>query len=142
MDRHPRTLRGRGIVRGEARGPAIVSNSPISFLGDVDIRTGMVIGKMNDLNGRKISGSVLVVPATGGSAGAWRFLYQLKQHNTHPAAIIVDDLPDPSVVQGAILSGIPIVSNIEAALRKCVRDGDTLSVNGTDGEVTMFPTSA
>ena len=34
-------------------------------------------------------GRVLIVPATRGSAGAWRFLHQLKQHGTHPLAIML-----------------------------------------------------
>ena len=94
-------FQGRGIVKGRQRGAVLVSRTPISFLGDLDIRTGQVTGTASDLTGRSIAGRVLVVPATRGSAGAWRFIYQLKQHNTHPLAIITDELPDPSVVQGA-----------------------------------------
>ena len=53
---------GRGIVKGQASGPAMVSASALSFLGDVDIRSGQVVGRANDLLGRTVTGAVLVLP--------------------------------------------------------------------------------
>lgn len=131
---------GRGIVKGLARGAALVSRTPFSFLGDVDIRTGKVIGELSDLHGRNIAGRVLIVPSTRGSAGAWRFIYQLKQHDTHPLAIITEELPDPSVVQGAILSGIPIVAGLADALCDMVGDNTSLEVDGGGGSVEIIDT--
>lgn len=128
---------GRGIVNGTITGPALVSRTPFSFLGDVDIRTGDVIGELSDLKGRNIAGQILIVPATRGSAGAWRFLHQLKQHGTHPLAIITGELPDPSVVQGAILSGIPIVSGLAERIGNRVTDGTPLTVDGDGGVVLV-----
>jgi predicted aconitase with swiveling domain len=81
---------------------------------------------------------VLIVPATRGSAGAWRFLYQLKQHDTHPVAIVTTDLPDPSVVQGAILSEIPIVSGLAHELLEAIEIGSTLRVDGDTGQVSLL----
>lgn len=128
---------GRGIVKGIATGPALISRTPFSFLGDVDIRTGNVIGELSDLRGCTIAGCVLVVPATRGSAGAWRFLHQLKQHNTHPVVIITADLPDPSVVQGAILSEVPIVSGAANAVRDAITGDIILTVNGDTGRISI-----
>lgn len=133
----PERFDGRGIVKGQARGTALVSRTPFSFLGDVDIRTGKVIGELSDLFGRNIAGRILIVPSTRGSAGAWRFLFQLKQHDTHPLAIITDELPDPSVVQGAILSGIPIVAGLATTLHEAVGDNTILEVDGTFGSVEI-----
>ena len=135
MSAHPQVLRGRGIVHGRAEGPAIVSDRSISFLGDVDIRSGTVTGRMSDLRGRSIAGRVLLVSATRRSAGAWRFLHQLKLHDSHPLAIVLNDLPDPSVVQGAILAAIPIVGGLATGFRGWARDGDRLFVDGSTGEV-------
>ena len=97
---------GQPNVHGIATGPALISKKAISFLGDLNITTGEVTGELSDLIGKKISKTILVVPSTRGSAGAWRFIYQLKQFENHPAAIITTELPDPSVVQGAILAKI------------------------------------
>src|SRR5699024_6952747 len=79
-----RCWRGRGVVKGTATGPALLSATPISFLGDIEIVTGRVVGRSSDLVGACIAGTVLLVPASRGSAGAWRFVYQLRKHRTHP----------------------------------------------------------
>jgi uncharacterized protein len=121
----------RGIVKGLAAGPALVSREPISFLGDLDITTGTVVGQLPSVKGRSLAGKVLVLPATIGSAGAWRFLYQLFKHGTHPVAIICAELPDPSVVQGAILADIPVV----CAPIDGFSDGELLEVDGTSGVI-------
>ena len=128
---------GRGLVKGNATGPAILSQTPFSFLGDADIRTGKVVGEMSDLRGRSIAGAVLIVPSTRGSAGAWRFLFQLWKHETHPVAIVTDDLPDPSVVQGAILANIPIVAGLAQRLHNDIDDGVVLTVDGSSGRVVV-----
>ena len=85
----------RGVVRGVADGAALVSQTALSFLGDLDIRSGRVVGRSSDLCGECVAGRVLVMLASRGSAGAWRFLYQLKMHDTHPAALILREMPDP-----------------------------------------------
>ncbi len=130
-------FRGRGLVKGKVSGAALLSATPVSFLGDLDIRTGRVTGALSDLCGRSIAGRVLVVPSTRGSAGAWRFIHQLKQHGTHPLAILTDELPDPSVVQGAILSGIPVIAGVASALMDAVGDNSLLAVDGAAGMVEI-----
>jgi len=125
-----RTIRGRGIVKGRARGAALVAKEPISFLGDVDIRTGEIVGALPSVSGRSLAGKVLVFPASIGSAGAWRFLYQLYRHGTHPVALVCRDLPDPSVVQGAILAGIPVVCETDDDVLARIADGDQVEVDG------------
>lgn len=130
-----KTWHGRGIVKGRATGPAMVSATALSFLGDVDIRSGQVVGQANDLLGRSVTGNVLLLPATRGSAGAWRFLYQLKVHGTHPVAIVIKELPDASVVQGAFLAEVPIIVIPKGDFWENTSDQDLLTVDGTTGTV-------
>lgn len=126
---------GRGVVKGVAEGPALISHTALSFLGDIDIRSGRVVGRSSDLYGQAISGCVLLLPDTRGSAGAWRFVYQLKVHGTHPAALVLRDMPDPSVVQGAFLARLPILAAPEAAFWDAVMAGDMLRVDAASGQV-------
>lgn len=135
-------IRGRGVVKGTARGAALLSGTPISFLGDLDIRTGRVTGTLSDLCGRSVAGRILVVPSTRGSAGAWRFIHQLRQHGTHPLALLTDELPDPSVVQGAILSGIPVVAGVASAVGRAAGDNSLLAVDGDAGTVDILDDGA
>jgi predicted aconitase with swiveling domain len=131
------TIAARGIVDGTAKGPALVGAEPISFLGDVDIRTGRVVGDLPSLRNTSVKGTVLIFPYTRGSAGAWRFLYQLYKHANAPVAIVTQAVPDPSVVQGAILSGIPIACEPEEDLSKLVQNGAAVSVEVRDGKATI-----
>ena len=41
-----RVIRARGLVAGQAQGPALVSPDPISFLGDVAITSGEIVALM------------------------------------------------------------------------------------------------
>ena len=128
---------GQPMVHGFAIGPALISKKSISFLGDLNIITGEVTGELSDLYGKKISKTILVVPSTRGSAGAWRFIYKLKQFDNHPAAIITNELPDPSVVQGAILAKIPIISKLADIVGNIISNNVILSVDGKRGKVSI-----
>ncbi len=132
-----RTIRGRGIVRGVAAGPALVSQEPISVLGDLDITTGTIIGRLPSVAGKSVKGSVLVFPLTMGSAGAWRFLFQLFKHGTHPVALVTREPPDPSVVQGAILANIPIVCEPDDDVL-ALASGTRLEVDGGAGTIRLL----
>jgi uncharacterized protein len=129
----------RGIVTGTANGPALVSAEAVSFLGDIDIRTGRVVGDLPSVRNASVRGTVLIMPYTRGSAGAWRFLYQLFKHGNHPVAIVSNALPDPSVVQGAILAGIPIVCEPAPGFGEAIANGRQveLEVEGTRGVIRI-----
>ena len=53
------TLKGRPIVPGRVKGVALVSNKPISFLGDVDADAGKIIKENHDLYGKSIKNVVI-----------------------------------------------------------------------------------
>ncbi len=133
----PRVIRARGLVEGTASGPALVAQEPVSFLGDVAITTGEIVGELPSVKGRKLGGTVLVFPGSMGSAGAWRFLYQLFKHDTHPVALVARVLPDPSVVQGAILAGIPVVCEADEDVLRTIENGDVVTVDGKAGTITV-----
>ncbi|HEX2113769.1 MAG TPA: DUF126 domain-containing protein [Alphaproteobacteria bacterium] len=130
-------IAARGIVDGTAKGPALVGAEPISFLGDVDIRTGRVVGDLPSLRNTSVKGTVLIFPYTRGSAGAWRFLYQLYKHANAPVAIVTQTVPDPSVVQGAILARIPIACEPQADLAALVQNGAPVLVEVKNGKAVI-----
>ena len=130
-------IRARGIVDGNASGPALIGDEAISFLGDVDIGSGQIVGDLPSLKNASVRGTVLIFPYTRGSAGAWRFLYQLFKHGNHPVALITDSVPDPSVVQGAILAGIPILCEPERRLKDLIANGAPVSVE-VSGEAALI----
>jgi predicted aconitase with swiveling domain len=96
-----------------------------------------VVGALPSVKDRSLAGKVLVFPSSMGSAGAWRFLYQLYRHGTHPVALVCRELPDPSVVQGAILAHIPVVCAPEEDVLATLDEGDHLAVDGA-GSIEVY----
>ena len=121
------------LVAGDFAGRALVSAHPLSFFGDIDVRSGRVVTHVSDLLGRSVAGWVLCLPFTHGSAGAWRVLQQLRTHGTAPLALVVRDLPDPSVVQGAILAELPTVRLLDPDDFAHLADGVHLGVDKATG---------
>ncbi len=127
-------LKGRTVSRGKATGPALVSKDPISFLGGVDPKTGTVIEKGHALYGKNVKGQVLVFPNGKGSTVGSYVIYQLKKNRAAPTAII-NVRSEPIVAVGAIISDIPMVDNLDADPLAAIKDGDTVTVDGTAGTV-------
>jgi predicted aconitase with swiveling domain len=99
------------VASGCASGPALVTLEAISFLGNVDARTGMVVDPAHELFGQCIAGKVLIFPGGKGSTVGSYVIYQLKKKGLAPAAMI-NIRSEPIVAVGAIISGIPLVDRV------------------------------
>jgi predicted aconitase with swiveling domain len=104
-------IRCHKVARGCASGPALSTREPISFLGNVDPGTGMVVDPGHELRGRIIAGKVLIFPGGRGSTVGSYVLYQLKKRGVAPIAMM-NLRSEPIVAVGAIISGIPLVDRI------------------------------
>jgi predicted aconitase with swiveling domain len=121
-------MQGRAIKAGRGEGIALVSSAAVGFLGGVDPDTGLVIEKGHPLEGRSISGRVLVFPTGKGSTVGSYTLYRLARNSLGPAAIVNAE-SEAIVAVGAIISDIPMVDHIDLAQ---IHDGDHVVVeNGT-----------
>lgn len=127
-------LRGRPIVPGKARGLAVVSSRPISFLGSVDPKTGIIIERNHDLYGVEIKDKILCFPQGRGSTVGSYVLYAMARNRVAPKAII-NSLADPVVVVGAVIANIPMVDGID--INK-IKTGDMVEVDGGSGLVIIY----
>lgn len=133
----PIKIKGRTISRGCAEGEVLISRDPISFLGSVDPKTGVVVEEKHSLAGKSIKGKVLVFPHGKGSTVGSYVMYQLKKNEAAPAAIINLET-EPIVAVGAIISEIPLVDMLEKNPYEFLRDGDNVLVNGSEGYVELL----
>jgi hypothetical protein len=124
-------LTGRVVRAGEAEGVALVSSEPIGFLGGVDPDTGRVIEPGHPLEGKCVTGRVLVFPTGKGSTVGSYTLYRMARNGVGPAAIVNAEA-DPVVAVGAIISEIPMVDQIDLAR---IATGDRIHVK--DGTLTI-----
>ncbi len=124
------------VSRGRAEGEALVTSIPISFLGSIDPKTGIVIEKGHELAGKNIKGKVLVFPGGKGSTVGSYVIYQMKKNNTAPAAMI-NIRAEPIVAVGAIISDIPLVDKLEKDPVKVIKSGDKVLVDAITGSVEI-----
>ena len=104
-------LQGRKIYQGTAQGETLVTSMGISFFGGVDPDTGVIVETGHELEGKSISGKVLVFPTGKGSTVGSYTLYRLKRNGLAPAAIVNAHCETITAV-GAIIAEIPCVDQI------------------------------
>jgi uncharacterized protein len=79
LDSYMVVIRCRRIVRGLARGEALISDKPINFLTMIDARNGLINDLNHVLHGKSLKDKILVFPhSVGSSVGAY-VLYSLKK---------------------------------------------------------------
>ena len=124
-------LRGRSIFGGKARGRALVSQEAVSFFGGVNPDTGVIEEEGHPLQGRSVSGKVLVFPRGKGSTVGSYTLYRMKKAGTAPIAILNREC-ETIVAVGVIIAEIPCVDRIEIDK---IPDEAVLFVDGDAGKV-------
>lgn len=128
-------IKGRIISRGKGKGKVLMSKDALSFLGGIDPKTGIVIEKGHPLEGKNISGTVLVFPRGKGSTVGSYVMLQLKKNGKAPAAIINAEA-EPIIVVGAIISKIPMLDKLEKDPFTILKDGQEVELDGDRGEIT------
>ncbi len=128
-------IRCHKVASGCASGEALVTREPISFLGNVNPETGVVMDPGHELFGRCIAGKVLVFPGGKGSTVGSYVIYQLKKRSLAPAAMI-NLRSEPIVAVGAIISGIPLVDRVTEDILS-LKEGACVTVDADKGMVTV-----
>jgi predicted aconitase with swiveling domain len=123
------------VASGSARGQSLVTRDAISFLGNVDANTGMVVDPAHELFGQCIAGKVLIFPGGKGSTVGSYVIYQLKKRGLAPIAMI-NIRSEPIVAVGAIISGIPLVDRVEEEILQ-VKNGTLVEVDADLGLVRI-----
>lgn len=124
----------RVLVEGEATGPALVLDRPLSFWGGFDAATGSIIDHRHPQAGASVSGTVLVMEAGRGSSSASSVLAEAVRLGTAPAAVVMLEA-DEIVALGAFIAGelygihIPVVVADRDVFRT-FRTGEQISVRG------------
>jgi len=126
-------LQGRKVANGKAEGEAMVSSDGISFYGGVEPETGKVVEKGHPLEGKSVTGNVLVFPTGKGSTVGSYVLYDMKKRGTAPAAIINKEI-ETIIAVGAIISEIPCVDKIEI---EKIKDGAHVEVDADNATVQL-----
>jgi predicted aconitase with swiveling domain len=129
-----RELSGRVLVAGEAAGPALVLEAPLSLWGGMDPATGRLSDHHHPQLGETVSGRVLVMPSGRGSSSSSSVLAEAIRLGTAPRAILLAEA-DEILVLGALVAEhlygrtCPIVVLPQAA-HGAIATGDQVQVAG------------
>ena len=126
-------MKGRTIYPGKTEGEALVSKEPIGFYGGIDMKTGIVIEKGHELEGKCVKDKILVFPYGKGSTVGSYVIYGLKKNGVAPKAIINKET-ETIVATGAILAGIVCVDGIDIDK---IKDGDYIIIEAGEKEAEV-----
>ena len=128
-------ISARIISKGKAVGKAMVSAEPISFLGGIDPKTGIVREKGHPLKGRSVADKILVFPRGKGSTVGSYVMLGMKKNGVAPAAIV--NLEAETIIAvGAIISEIPMVDKPEGDVLELLKEGMEVTVDADSGKIS------
>jgi len=131
-----KTLKGRSIAKGVGEGEALVTEEAIGFNAGVNPDTGIVVEYGHELEGKCVTGKVLVFAGGKGSTGGSWTILRMADQGTAPAAMINVET-EPIVAVGAILGKIPLVDKLDEDPTKIIKTGDFIKVDANKGEVVF-----
>ncbi len=126
-------LTAHAIAPGRAKGMALVSPVPFSFLGGVDPATGSIVDAATGCAGERLAGRVFAFPYGKGSTVGSYTIYGLAKHSIGPSAL-VNERAEGIVATGAILGGVPMVDRVDLG---AFLAGDRVIVDGNRGTVDL-----
>ncbi|MBD3389995.1 DUF126 domain-containing protein [Candidatus Micrarchaeota archaeon] len=126
----------RVISKGRAKGEVLLSRDPISFLGGVDPKTGIVQERGHVLQGKSVAGKVLVFPRGKGSTVGSYVILGMKKNGVAPAAIV--NLEAETIIAvGAIISGIPMLDKPETDVLEALESGMEAEIDAEAGKILV-----
>ena len=75
-----KVLKCRSVSPGKAEGEVLYTEQAISFFGGVDAKTGKIIEKGHELEGKAMAGKILVFPHGKGRTVGSYVIYALKKY--------------------------------------------------------------
>jgi len=123
------------IIGKEIEGKVIKINV-LSFLGDIDKDTGLIVSEESGAKGSFIKDHILAVKRFRGSTVGTYIIYSLYKKGIAPKAIIMGR-PDPVVLAGAVLCKIPIVYNIPDEILEHIETGSYIKITSTSNGVSI-----
>ncbi len=117
-----------------AEGEALVSEYPISFLGNVNPETGVI--QNHPLEGESVAGRVLVFPTGVGSTVGTYVIINLAEKGLAPRAMI-QRRADTVTLIGAVVAGIPLVHRVIPDPVESIKSGDWVKVDSSKGIIEV-----
>ena len=130
-------VKDRKYRRSRICSEALVCPVAISFIDDIDVRTGEFKEIEHFLFGETIRNKILIFPGSIGGRLNSIFIKMLASNGAAPSAFIMPTA-DRDVITGALISGIPYLYSVTPDPVSIINSGDEIYVNPYRGEVKMI----
>lgn len=131
----------KSIVHGNVDGEVLFSRKPISFIGGIDPKTGVIRDVLNDRLNESIADKIYVFPFGKGSSGAGLVLLELVRIGKAPRAL-VNLRTDTVLLTGPLVSRefykhlIPVV-NVDEAGMDLLSGAKRISIDCSAGYINI-----
>lgn len=129
-------IKGRSAVKGVASGYAMVSEETIQGWSGIDEKTGIVVEKGHPFEGKSIKDSILVISGGKGSNGWSCHFHAAKLMGIAPAALVFPKMDSRTGV-AAVVTEVPVVTDLEENPFVIIKTGDFVIVDGDNGLVKI-----
>ena len=129
------------LHEGDAEGPLLVLDEPLSFWGGFDPQTGQVVDQHHPQAGALAGGTILALPETRGSAGTPAGVAEAIRAGCGPVAIVTAK-KDVNLVAGVMTAKqlydicVPVVEIAQHDL-SILKTGQTARLSG--GKLIIIP---
>jgi hypothetical protein len=130
---------GRGLPSQDSfkvKGRALVTDSPITFLGFVNRETGVIEEQGHPANGQSMAGKIVIFPRGSGSTVAPYVLLELYYRGRAPLAVINTEI-DQQTAPACSLEGIPYAYGFGADLFSNIKDNDLVELSCHEGKTEI-----
>lgn len=133
-----RSVDGRVLIEGTASAPALVLDESLSFWGGFDPARGEIIDVHHPQFGERVSGRILFIPESRGSAGTPGGIAETLRNGSGPVAFVLGE-PDVNIAVGVLVANrlyalrVPVIQISRDAMRR-FRSGSRVDI-GSDGRV-------
>jgi hypothetical protein len=124
------------VIQGwinEIIGKVLITRSKLSFLGDIDINTGEIVGSDIDIKGKNVKNKILIFPGSRGSTVGSNVLYGLSRKGLAPK-LIATCSAEPITISGAIFGEVPMISNLSENVFDHFKNNDLGRVKIIEGK--------
>jgi len=132
----------KAIMAGDAHGEVLFSRSPISFIGGVDPKTGMIMDPLSDQFQQSIADKIFVFPFGKGSSGAGLVLLELCRIGKAPKAMVnlrtsTVLLTGPLVIREFYKQEMPLM-NVDEAGMDALSTASMVTIQGSGKETCIL----
>jgi predicted aconitase/predicted aconitase with swiveling domain len=133
------SARGQGLPSQtdfSATGRALVTGVPITLLGFVNRRTGVIEEAGHPADGQSMAGKIVVFPKGSGSTVAPYVLLELYYRGAAPIAVVNTEI-DQQSAPACSLEGIPYAYGFDRDVISGINNGDLVTLSRAGDQVTI-----